>query len=45
MVLDYPPLNKTFAELTTDQKNKISHRAIALKKMRDYIQNNINNFI
>ncbi len=41
----YPPLNKTFAELTTDQKNDISHRAIALKKMRDYIQNNINNFI
>lgn len=41
----YPPLNKTFAELTTDQKNKISHRAIALKKMRDYIQNNIKKFI
>jgi len=41
----YPSLNKTFAELTTDQKNKISHRAIALKKMQDYIQNNMENFI
>lgn len=33
-VFYYPPLNKTFAELTIDQKGKISHRARALEKLR-----------
>lgn len=28
----YAPLEKTFAELTADEKNSISHRAIALEK-------------
>lgn len=28
----YVPLEKTFAELTADEKNRISHRAIALEK-------------
>lgn len=28
--------NKTFAELSFDEKNKISHRAIAIKKLIDY---------
>ena len=27
----YPPLQKTFAELTDDEKNQVSHRAEALK--------------
>lgn len=29
-------INKTFAELSFDEKNKISHRAIATKKLIDY---------
>ena len=29
--------NKTFAEMTTEEKNKISHRAIAIKKLTDYL--------
>lgn len=33
----YAPLNKTFAELTPEEKNKISHRAIALTKLKDKI--------
>ena len=28
-----PELNKTFAELSTEEKNKISHRGLAMKKM------------
>ena len=28
----FPPLNKTFAELTTDEKNEISHRGNALRE-------------
>jgi len=34
----YPPLLKTFAELTLAEKNRISHRAIALTKMIDLIK-------
>ena len=30
----YPPLKKTFAELSIEEKNKISHRGIALREMR-----------
>ena len=30
----YPPLNKTFAQLTLEEKNSISHRAKALKELR-----------
>ena len=29
-------INKTFAELSFDEKNKISHRSIAIKKLIDY---------
>jgi len=28
---------KTFAEMSTDEKNKISHRKIALEKLRNYL--------
>jgi XTP/dITP diphosphohydrolase len=31
----YPPLGKTFAELTREEKNTISHRGKALKELRD----------
>ncbi len=30
----YPPLNKTFAELTPDEKNRVSHRGQALEELR-----------
>ena len=31
-------LNKTFAELSSEEKNKISHRGIALRKIRSIIE-------
>jgi len=31
----YPPLNKTFAELSREEKGLVSHRGIALKEIRD----------
>lgn len=34
----YEPLNKTFAELTADEKNEISHRGVALKELKQIIQ-------
>ena len=30
-------MNKTFAEISLDEKNKISHRAIATNKLIDFI--------
>jgi XTP/dITP diphosphohydrolase len=36
-VFYYPPLEKTFAELTVKEKNKISHRSKALGKMKDFL--------
>jgi XTP/dITP diphosphohydrolase len=33
-----PSLNKTFAELTTTEKNVISHRGKALERVHDYFQ-------
>ena len=33
----YKPLNKTFAMLSADEKNKVSHRAEALSKIRSVI--------
>ena len=30
----YEPLNKTFAQLTSDEKNEISHRGVALKELK-----------
>jgi XTP/dITP diphosphohydrolase len=37
-VFYYPPWEKTFAQLTPDQKNKISHRAIAFKKAQEVLE-------
>ncbi|MBW2182206.1 MAG: Non-canonical purine NTP pyrophosphatase, partial [Deltaproteobacteria bacterium] len=31
----YPPLKKTFAELSREEKSLVSHRGIALKEIRD----------
>ena len=31
----YPPLGKTFAQMTAEEKNRISHRALALEKLRE----------
>ncbi|MEE8460753.1 MAG: RdgB/HAM1 family non-canonical purine NTP pyrophosphatase [Acidobacteriota bacterium] len=31
----YPPLGKTFAQMTVEEKNQISHRALALEKLRE----------
>ena len=37
-----PHLEKTFAELSTNEKNKISHRGIALQKLRKILVNVLN---
>ena len=34
----YPPLNRTFAQLTIERKSRISHRARALRKLRDRLK-------
>lgn len=34
----YEPLNKSFSELTLEEKNKVSHRGIALKKLKNQIK-------
>jgi len=36
-VFFYPPLGKTFAELTLEEKNKISHRGLALAKAKEVL--------
>ncbi len=36
-VFFYPPLQKTFAQLTTEEKNEISHRARAFKKLKAFL--------
>ncbi|XP_032682922.1 inosine triphosphate pyrophosphatase [Odontomachus brunneus] len=40
----FQPLNmdKTYAELPKEEKNKISHRSQALEKLKDYLMNNQN---
>lgn len=34
----YPPLKKTFAELPPEEKNRISHRGRALRKMKAFLR-------
>lgn len=36
-VFFYPPLGRTFAELTLAEKNRVSHRARALERVREFI--------
>jgi XTP/dITP diphosphohydrolase len=38
-VFFFPPLGKTFAELTREEKSRVSHRGAALKEVRDEIDN------
>ena len=33
----YPPIGKTFAQLRPEEKNKISHRGQALKKLKEFL--------
>jgi XTP/dITP diphosphohydrolase len=33
----YPPLGKTFAELSLEEKNRVSHRARALAQVKEFI--------
>lgn len=33
----YPPLNKTFAQLSAEEKNSVSHRGKALKKLMTFL--------
>lgn len=39
-IMYIPSLKKTMAELTKEEKNKISHRANALKKLKAVLENN-----
>lgn len=34
----YPPKKKTFAEMTQDEKNEISHRGNAIRMLMDYLK-------
>ena len=34
----YPPLEKTFAELSDDEKNSVSHRSAAIAKLAQFIE-------
>ena len=38
----YPEFNKTFAELSSEEKNEVSHRANAVKKLKEYLETIIN---
>jgi XTP/dITP diphosphohydrolase len=33
----YPPLKKTFAQLSTAEKNRVSHRARAFQQLKDFL--------
>lgn len=37
----YEPFNKTFAQLTSDEKNEVSHRGKALRKLKEIILNSV----
>jgi len=37
----YPPLGKTYAQLTMEEKNEVSHRAKALIKLKEFIEKQI----
>jgi XTP/dITP diphosphohydrolase len=38
----YPPMDKTFAEMTADEKNSISHRGKAMQLLVDFLVKNNN---
>jgi XTP/dITP diphosphohydrolase len=35
----YPPLGRTFAQLTAEEKNRVSHRGRAMRRLRDDFDN------
>jgi XTP/dITP diphosphohydrolase len=35
----YPPLGRTFAELPPNEKNRVSHRAVAASSLRAILRN------
>jgi XTP/dITP diphosphohydrolase len=37
----YPPLRKTFGELPSEGKNRVSHRGRALRKLRKFLESDI----
>ncbi len=37
-VFYYPPLDKTFAELTDEEKNSVSHRSAAIAKLSEFLE-------
>ena len=39
-VFYYPPLGKTFAQLDTEGKNRVSHRGRALQSLREWLHRN-----
>lgn len=39
-IVYYPPLGKTMAELTKDEKNSISHRGKAVRKFEKWLESN-----
>ncbi len=41
-VFYHPPSDKRFSEMTIEEKNRISHRGLALQKIRDVIIDRIN---
>lgn len=34
----YPPMNKTFAEMTAEEKNAVSHRAAAMRALKEKLK-------
>lgn len=38
----YPPLDRTFAELSPEEKNEVSHRGQALKQLKAFLQTHCN---
>jgi XTP/dITP diphosphohydrolase len=38
----YPPLDRTFAELSPEEKNAVSHRGQALKQLKTFLQTHCN---
>ncbi len=37
-VMFFPPLNKTMAEMTPEEKNSISHRGKAIRKLQEWLE-------
>ncbi len=40
-IFEYPPLGKTFAELTRAEKSAVSHRGQAFRQLRDFLRQHL----